>query len=412
MLNLAFNFYSPHSRAFLFGVFVVEMGSCLLITQRYCMDNLKKMLEDFYPYAKERLGFENNAKIVFVEDEGNAGDPLGKTAFYEPSGHTISVFITDRHPKDIMRSVSHELVHHAQNCRGDLTSTSPNLGEEGYAQKDKHLRELEREAYEVGNMNFRDWEDSIKQNIAIYENEDKKMSNKDRRNHRLNAHLMEKWGYKPKKQLDEKAESRAQQKFMAAALDCQKNDYQDCGGEEVKQAALDMSKQDLEDYASTSTEDLPEKVAEQHDELEGVLDFDLDPYADDDELAGYYDEFPELRNSDQADDLPDDLENEFLAMLDAEEEEAEEVEEAVAEVSAMATGGCAGASAAKEDDDSEIEDAFGDDESPLLSMEEEEERHPFDNLATQTQQKFSVNEARTNRNRLLAEQVMKAWFKK
>ncbi len=198
---------------------------------------------------------------------------------------------------------------------------------------------------------------------------------------------------------------------MAAALDCQKNDYQDCGGEEVKQAALDMSKQDLEDYASTSTEDLPEKVAEQHDELEGVLDFDLDPYADDDELAGYYDEFPELRNSDQADDLPDDLENEFLAMLDAEEEEAEEEEEAVAEVSAMATGGCAGASAAKEDDDSEIEDAFGDDESPLLSMEEEE-RHPFDNLATQTQQKFSVNEARTNRNRLLAEQVMKAWFKK
>ena len=36
---------------------------------------------------------------------------------------------------------------------------------EGYAQTDEHLREMEREAYEVGNMCFRDWEDSIKSTI-------------------------------------------------------------------------------------------------------------------------------------------------------------------------------------------------------------------------------------------------------
>jgi len=419
------------------GFFVVEMRTCLLITQRYCMDNLKKMLEEFYPYAKERLGFEKNAQIVFVEDEANAASPLGKTAFYEPSKEVISVFISGRHPKDIMRSVSHELVHHAQNCRGDLTSTSPNLGEEGYAQKDEHLRELEREAYEVGNMCFRDWEDSVKQNAAIYENEDKRMSNKDLRNHRLNAHLMEKWGFKKKEdKLSEKAESKAQQGFMAAALDCQKNDYQDCGSEEVKQAALDMSKKDLEDYASTSTKGLPDKVAEQYDDLEGELSFDLDdPYAHEDELADYYKEFPELRTggSDE-DEVPDDLESEFLAMLAGEEEESEEEEEEeIEEVSAMATGAVAGAAASEEEDeDSEIEDAFGNDGSRLLNMGEEkiaynrdaedeledeedsleEKAHPFANLASPTQKKFSVNEARTNRNRLLAEQVMKAWFKK
>ena len=27
---------------------------------------------------------------------------------------------SNRHPKDVLRSFSHELVHHAQNCRGDL----------------------------------------------------------------------------------------------------------------------------------------------------------------------------------------------------------------------------------------------------------------------------------------------------
>jgi len=34
--------------------------------------------------------------------------------------------------------------------------------EEGYAQTNKHLREMEKEAYTVGNMLLRDWEDSKK----------------------------------------------------------------------------------------------------------------------------------------------------------------------------------------------------------------------------------------------------------
>jgi len=395
------------------------------------VESLKKMLQDFYPYAKERLGFNENVQILFLEDDDNAKNPLGKTAYYEPTQKSISVYTTNRHPKDIMRSISHELVHHAQNCRGDLNDLE-NIGEEGYAQEDKHLRRLEREAYEKGNMCFRDWEDSVKQNATIYENEDKRMSNKDLRNHRLNAHLMEKWGFKSKK-LEEKAESKAQQKLMAMALDCKKNDYQACASKEVEQVAR-MSEKDLEDYASTSTKGLPDKVAEQYDDLEGELSFDLDdPYAHEDELADYYKEFPELRTggSDE-DEVPDDLESEFLAMLAGEEEESEEEEE-IEEVSAMATGAVAGAAASEEEDeDSEIEDAFGNDGSRLLNMGEEkiaynrdaedeledeedsleEKAHPFANLASPTQKKFSVNEARTNRNRLLAEQVMKAWFKK
>ena len=57
--------------------------------------------------------------------------------------------------------MSHELVHHAQNGRGMFDDIGA-LGA-GYAQSDDHMREMEREAYEVGNLCFRDWEDEYKQ---------------------------------------------------------------------------------------------------------------------------------------------------------------------------------------------------------------------------------------------------------
>jgi hypothetical protein len=66
---------------------------------------------------------------------------LGQTAYYNPSSMTIVLFITDRHPKDICRSFSHELVHRHQNERGDL-----NMGDASsptYAQKKKIVRKKE-----------------------------------------------------------------------------------------------------------------------------------------------------------------------------------------------------------------------------------------------------------------------------
>lgn len=109
---------------------------------------------------KNHLGFDKGVSLKFDYNAENAGNILGKTAHYQPSERVIVLNITNRHPKDFLRSFAHELVHHAQNCRGDLDMSSPT--NEGYAQKDDHLREMEREAYEVGNMLFRDWEDGIK----------------------------------------------------------------------------------------------------------------------------------------------------------------------------------------------------------------------------------------------------------
>ena len=125
------------------------------------ISTVSSLVEDLYEYTKNTLGFQEDISGVnFLSDEANAANPLGMTAYYDPGSKAISIFVDGRHDKDILRSFAHEVVHHAQNCRGDFDSTTE-LGE-GYAQNDEHLREMEREAYEQGNLLMRDWEDGKK----------------------------------------------------------------------------------------------------------------------------------------------------------------------------------------------------------------------------------------------------------
>ena len=127
------------------------------------MEQMGPLLKSFLPFAQERMGFSEPVSINFASDAENAEKPLGKTAFYDPNANSITIFVDKRHPKDIMRSLSHELVHHTQNCAGKFDG-GLEVGE-GYAQNDEHLREMEREAYEKGNLTFRDWEDQNKKSL-------------------------------------------------------------------------------------------------------------------------------------------------------------------------------------------------------------------------------------------------------
>jgi len=61
----------------------------------------------------------------------------------------ITLFVDKRHVKDILRSLSHELVHHAQNCRGEFNK-GHDLGEGSFS-TNKELQRLELEAYAKGN---------------------------------------------------------------------------------------------------------------------------------------------------------------------------------------------------------------------------------------------------------------------
>ena len=132
---------------------------------------IEEMLNDFYPFAQKRFGFDREPCLEFLSDQENSGRILGKTAFYEPSLEKISIYVDKRHPKDIMRSSSHELVHHTQNCNGELGGKHQTG--EGYAQADEHLRKMEEQAYLHGNMCFRDWEDGYKRSNPLQERKER-----------------------------------------------------------------------------------------------------------------------------------------------------------------------------------------------------------------------------------------------
>ena len=159
--------------------------------------HLEQMVDNFFPYSQKQLGFDQPVTIVFQSDDENALKMLGKTAYYDPENMQVVLYTDNRHPKDVMRSLSHELVHHAQNCRGDFTSADSTY--EGYAQANPHLRDMEREAYTKGNLIFRDFEDLIKTgkiNIEIdfSDSGEPKMSLKEWKNNEINTKLMKKWG--------------------------------------------------------------------------------------------------------------------------------------------------------------------------------------------------------------------------
>ena len=102
--------------------------------------NIEDMIQNLTVFAKDRLGFEQ-----------------------QPSFH--------------------------QNEQGFLSNQGYNGP--GYAQKNPHLRNMEKEAYLKGNMCFRDWEDSYK--ATNYNERGNNMSLKEWKNQQLNERLMKKW---------------------------------------------------------------------------------------------------------------------------------------------------------------------------------------------------------------------------
>jgi hypothetical protein len=129
-----------------------------------------------YDFMKAKFKFTREPKIYFLVDEENSKNILGKTGFYSPEEGSVHIFVTNRHPKDVLRSLAHELLHHIQGCegmvdpkRGDTEGTKdPN-----YVLHDKFLKKIEADAFERGNITFREWEAHKKEDSKM--NEEKKM---------------------------------------------------------------------------------------------------------------------------------------------------------------------------------------------------------------------------------------------
>ena len=108
------------------------------------------------------MNIEPLPSMEFVDgDSENAKDFFGKTAYYDPNKQHIVIYTEGRHPKDIVRSYAHEMIHHIQYLEdrlGDVSGTNTT--------EDDHLDKIEQEANLRGTMTFRNWTDSLNEAIV------------------------------------------------------------------------------------------------------------------------------------------------------------------------------------------------------------------------------------------------------
>jgi len=150
------------------------------------LTELGGLVQDLYTHMYNRVGFNKPPTMVFDSDPQNEKKILGKTAYYDPNSVQIHIYTDGRHPKDMLRSIAHELIHHWQNEEGRLSVGG--YSGPGYYLKNKDLKKLEDEAMLLGNGYFREFEDSLKLK------EKKEMSLKEWKNNELNKLLLKKFG--------------------------------------------------------------------------------------------------------------------------------------------------------------------------------------------------------------------------
>ena len=150
------------------------------------LSSLGPHVQGMYDYFDKKIGFQKPPVMVFDSDPSNQSKVLGKTAYYDPQSLEVHVFVDGRHPKDMLRSIAHELIHHQQNLEGRL-DVGGYMGE-GYYLKNEEMKKLEQEAMLRGNALMREYEDNLKLE------EKNKMSLNEWKNNELNKNLLKKFG--------------------------------------------------------------------------------------------------------------------------------------------------------------------------------------------------------------------------
>lgn len=124
---------------------------------------------NYEPYIKELAAFiSKHIKVkpfpkIKISNMNQGDDEVFiKTGWYDPTQKLIMLYARGRHPKDVLRSFAHEMVHHCQNLEGRLTNDDYS-GQEII--HDDRLMKLEEEAYLKGNILFRSWTESVQNKI-------------------------------------------------------------------------------------------------------------------------------------------------------------------------------------------------------------------------------------------------------
>jgi len=120
--------------------------------------NYKKYIKELTTHMlNQGMNLTPLPKVIFKNgDKENAENFFGKTAYYQPDTMEIVLYTEGRHPKDIVRSFAHEMIHHMQNLEGRLEGIATTN-----TQEDDHLTAIEAEAYQDGNLAFRGYTDTV-----------------------------------------------------------------------------------------------------------------------------------------------------------------------------------------------------------------------------------------------------------
>jgi hypothetical protein len=85
------------------------------------------IIRDFVKQCYQTLGIRNSPEIIITNDVKwcRAHRTYGS---YSPSTATVTAYLGKRNLADFLRTLGHELVHHAQNERGELEEDSGETG--------------------------------------------------------------------------------------------------------------------------------------------------------------------------------------------------------------------------------------------------------------------------------------------
>jgi hypothetical protein len=163
-----FNLDFQQDRIYITRIMDSQLASDYTPYQDAIPENVQQAKFDYTPYIASLLEYMLEQKMNITPlpevkiryDEDQANDFFGKTAYYDPNNQEVVLYVMNRHPKDVCRSFSHEMIHHMQNMEGRLEGLAGTTN----TNEDDYLQEIEKEAYLRGNITFRNWEDGLKNN--------------------------------------------------------------------------------------------------------------------------------------------------------------------------------------------------------------------------------------------------------
>jgi Zn-dependent peptidase ImmA (M78 family) len=104
-----------------------------ILTESLSHNQAEKLLKEFLSFLKTDLELDELPTIHLIK---NSDYSVKNSSFggYRPADKSINVMISNRHIQDVMRTLTHELIHYIQDLKGELTNDS---GKDGSPQENE-----------------------------------------------------------------------------------------------------------------------------------------------------------------------------------------------------------------------------------------------------------------------------------